>query len=78
MELLDHFWWDWRALRDQLQRPVDRPFQVDRPGGWQISPYDLPPEERETVLLTLLAAGRATPLYLLAYFTVPDATVAPS
>jgi hypothetical protein len=78
LSLLHHPPRDWRALRDQLRQPIDRPLRVLRPGGWEVSPYELPPEERETVLLTLIAAGYASSSYLLAYLTAPNATGAPS
>ncbi len=76
-DLLRDSRWNWRALRDQLRQPIDRPLRVLRPGGWEVSPYELPPEERETVLLTLIAAGSASS-YLLAYLTAPGDPAAPS
>ena len=78
MSLLRDARWNWRAVRDQLHQPTGRPLRVLRPGGWEISPYELPPEERETVLLTLIAAGYGSSSYLLAYLCAPTATGAPS
>jgi hypothetical protein len=78
MNLLQDAHWNWRALRDQLRQPIDRPLRVLRPGGWGVSPYELPLEERETVLLTLIAADCASSSYLLAYLTAPNAAAAPS
>jgi hypothetical protein len=69
---------NWHAVREQLRQPSPPGFRVPRPGGWEILPQELPPEERETVLLTLIAAGHASSSYLLAYLTPPGVTIAPS
>jgi hypothetical protein len=79
MALLAGCHFNWHALRERLRQPLDRASRVLRPGGWDISPDELPPEERETVLLTLIAAeGGGWSPHLLAYLAQPSATVPPS
>jgi hypothetical protein len=63
---------NWHAVREQLRQPSPPGFRVPRPGGWEILPQDLPPEERETVLLTMIAdRNSGSFLPLLAYLSQP-------
>ena len=57
MDLLSRYHLDWHALRERLHQPPDRTLRFYRPGGWAVSPDELPPEEREPVLLALIAEG---------------------
>jgi hypothetical protein len=57
MNLLSYYHFDWHALRERLHQPPDRSMRIYRPGGWAVSPDELPREERESILLTLIAEG---------------------
>jgi hypothetical protein len=68
------FRFDWRALKEELVRPVRHPeFLAPLPGARFVPLNTLPPEKAEDILLTLIAdGGPSAYLALLAYLRLPD------
>jgi hypothetical protein len=69
---LVRYQYNWRALKEHLSRPVDREFEVVRPGGESVPVGRLPADQREEVLLLLAAQNTPQALEaLIAYLSQP-------
>ncbi len=71
-QALDFYHFDWKALEERLHQPLDREFSVARPGGETLSLGEIPEEEREDILLNLIAQGGAQSITaLIAFLSMP-------
>jgi hypothetical protein len=75
-QLVGRFRYDWRALKDRLAQTIEEDYWVSLPGGREVRPGSLSPEELEDNLLPLIAQGSVgIDPALIAYLTHPVASV---
>jgi hypothetical protein len=58
-QLLAFYHYDRQTLARQLRQPLQKDFSIPLPGGESVAAADLPPDERDRILLRLVVQGGA-------------------